>query len=157
MALELSGIEFEAIKEDFLIIDKDGDGQISRNEMLELLGDEKVECLEFMMTLMDTNDKGTVCFTEFLDIMAFLIYNKGITIRIATQFFRAMDKDNDGALDVDEIKTFYDITGNCQQKANNPTTSELDQLVESLDTDHDGKLDFEEFLSGLDKFLSGSC
>ena len=155
MALELSGAEFEAIKDDFITIDQDQNGHIDRKEMLELLGDEKAEHLDFMMTLMDTNGKGAVSFTEFLEIMALMMYNKGVTIRIATQFFRVIDKNKDGFICFDEIKTFYEITGKINV-ANNPTESEIDALVQSLDTDHDGKLNLEEFLTGFDKFLNGT-
>ena len=159
MALELSGAEFEAIKDDFITIDQDQDGHIDRKEMLELLDDEKAEHLDFMMTLMDTNGKGAHSFTEFLEIMAIITYNKGVTKRKATQFFRAIDKNKDGVICVDEFKRswrfFYEITGK-NNVANNPTESEIDALVQSLDTDHDGKLNLEEFLTGFDKFLNGT-
>ena len=90
MALQLSGNEFEAIRDDFLCIDKDGDGQLTREEMLELLAG-KEENLDFMMRLMDADRNGTVEFHEFLEIMAFLNYNKGLNARTAGQFFRALE------------------------------------------------------------------
>ncbi len=41
MSLLLTGDEFEKIRDDFLLIDRDGDGQITREEMLEVLEDKK--------------------------------------------------------------------------------------------------------------------
>ena len=100
MALQLNGMEFEDIRDDFISIDKDGDGQINREEMLQLFNGSKKENLDFMMKLMDINCNGTVEFHEFLEIMAFLVYNKGLNVRTAGHFFRALDKDGDGYLSV---------------------------------------------------------
>lgn len=150
MALQLSGNEFEAIRDDFLSIDKDGDGQLTREEMLELLSG-KEENLDFMMRLMDADRNGTVEFHEFLEIMAFLNYNKGLNARTAGQFFRALDKDGDGYLTVEEIKYFYEMMGK-DTEDKGPCNSEIEALVQSLDTDGDGKIDFEEFQNGIDKF-----
>ena len=150
MALQLSGNEFEAIRDDFLCIDKDGDGQLTREEMLELLSG-KEENLDFMMRLMDADRNGTVEFHEFLEIMAFLNYNKGLNARTAGQFFRALDKDGDGYLTVEEIKYFYEMMGK-DEEGKEPCNSEIEALVQSLDTDGDGKIDFEEFQNGIDKF-----
>lgn len=151
MALQLTGTEFEDIRDDFLIIDKDGDGQINLEEMLELLAGKKEENLDFMMRLMDADCNGTVEFHEFLEIMAILTYNKGLNARTAGQFFRALDKDGNGYLSVEEIKLFYVMTGGTEEKEP-PTTSEIEALVQSLDTDGDGKITFEEFVDGIDKF-----
>merc|ERR1712020_426026 len=98
---------------------------------------------------MDADGNGTVEFIEFLEIMAFLSYNKGLDTRLAKQFFRALDKDGDDFLSVEEIKQFYEMMGDPKQKG--PTKSEIEVLVLSLDTDGDGKVSFDEFLNGIDK------
>ena len=67
MALQLNGKEFEEIRDDFIRIDKDGDGQINLEEMLEFLDGNKNEYIDFMMKLMDTNCNNVrLNFTNFL-------------------------------------------------------------------------------------------
>ena len=150
MSFLLTGDEFEKIRDDFLLIDRDGDGQLTREEMLEVLEDKKEENLDFMMRLMDTDSSGTVEFHEFLEIMAFLNFDKGLNKRSAGQFFRALDKDGDGYLTVAEIQYFYEMIGT--KGETDPTSEEIEVLVKDLDTDGDGKIDFEEFLNGINKF-----
>ena len=67
--------------------------------------------MDFMMKLLDADQNGTVEFHEFLEIMAFLNFNKGLNTRTAGQFFRALDKDGDGYLTVDELGEFYKMVG----------------------------------------------
>ena len=78
MAFQLTGEEFESIRIDFLAIDKDGDGLITRDELLIFCEGKKEEHVDFMMKFMDVNCNGTVEFHEFLEIMAALTYHKGI-------------------------------------------------------------------------------
>ena len=150
MSFLLTGDEFEKIRDDFLQIDRDGDGQLSREEILEVLEDKKEENLDFMMRLMDTDSSGAVEFHEFLEIMAFLNFDKRLNKRSAGQFFRALDKDGDGFLTVAEIQYFYEMIGS--KGETDPTPEEIKILVKDLDTDGDGKIDFEEFLNGINKF-----
>ena len=150
MALQLNGKEFEEIRDDFICIDKDGDGQINLEEMLEFLDGNKNEYIDFMMKLMDINCNGTIEFHEFLAIMAFLLYNKTLNIPTAGQFFRALDKDGDGYLSVAEIKQFYETMISTREEA--PSTEDIEALVQSLDEDDDGKINFEEFFHGIDRF-----
>ena len=150
MSFLLTGDEFEKIRDDFLLIDRDGDGQLTREEMLEVLEDKKEENLDFMMRLMDTDSSGTVEFHEFLEIMAFLNFDKGLNKRSAGQFFRALDKDGDGYLTVAEIQYFYEMIGT--KGETDPSHEEIEVLVKDLDTDGDGTINFEEFLNGINKF-----
>ena len=150
MALNLTSDEFASIRDQFLLIDDDGDGRLTREEMVKLVKDGKEEQLDFMMKLMDADESGTVEFHEFLEIMAFLNFNKGLNTRTAGQFFRALDKDGDGHLTVDELTEFYKMIGDKNDCG--PTREEIEALVEELDKDGDGKVDLQEFLDGIDKF-----
>ena len=150
MALQLTGAEFAMIRDDFLVIDKDGDGRINREELLEVLEGQTEENVDFMMKLMDVDCNGTVEFHEFLEIMAFLAYNKGLNRSTAKQMFRALDKDGDGFLSADEIKRFYEIISDMDDDV--PSAEEIAGLIRSLDSNGDGKIDLEEFITGIDKF-----
>ena len=57
MALQLDGNEFEAIRDKFLAIDTDGDGQLTRAELSEHFGNGKSDKVEFTIKLMDLDNK----------------------------------------------------------------------------------------------------
>ena len=151
MALQLTGEEFEKIRDDFLVIDADGDGRINRDEMLTLLEGEKQDNVDFMMKLMDVDCNGTIEFHEFLEIMAFLTYNKGLNQSTAKQMFRALDKDGDGFLSAHEIKRFYEMISDMDEDV--PSVEEIEELVIYLDGNSDGKIDLEEFIKGIDEIF----
>ena len=151
MALCLTGKEFESIRDQFLLIDQDGDGRINREEIVTLLEGQKEENVEFMMTLMDVDGNGTIEFHEFLEIMAFLSCSHGLNKDAAKQMFRALDKDNDGFLSDYEIKHFYDMI--CDKAEEMPSAEDIEKMVKSLDSNGDGKIDLEEFIKGIDQIL----
>ena len=164
MALNLTSDEFSAIRDQFLLIDEDGDCKLSREEMLKHVQEGKEDALDFMMKLLDADQNGTVEFHEYLEIMAFLNFNKGLrqifsnhiilnrwlNTRTAGQFFRALDKDGDGYLTADELLEFYKMVGEANEGG--PSKEEIEQLIQTLDKDGDGKVDLQEFMDGIDKF-----
>merc|ERR1712018_743404 len=148
MALNLTSDEFASIRDQFCLIDEDGDGRLTKEEMVKLVKDGKGEQLDFMMKLMDADESGTVEFNEFLEIMAFLHFNKGLNTRTAGQFFRALDKDGDGYLTADELGEFYKMVGEANEGG--PSKEEIEKLIQTLDKDGDGKVDLQEFMDGID-------
>ena len=111
MALQLSGCEFEAIRDKFLAIDTDGDGQLTREELSESFGKDKTDKVEFTIKLMDLDNNGVIEFHEFLEMVAFLEYKKGITVQKIKQFFQALDEDGSGTLSAEEIRKGIAPTG----------------------------------------------
>ena len=79
MAVQLNGEEFETIRDKFLSIDKDGDGQLTKDELTEYFGTDKIERVDFTLKLMDLDRSGTIEFHEFMEMVAFLEFNKGVT------------------------------------------------------------------------------
>ena len=148
MALQLTGEEFEMIRDNFLEIDKDGDGRIAREEMLAFLEGETEEHVDFMMKVMGVDGNGTLEFHEFLEIMAFLLYNKGLNQNTARKMFRALDKDGDGFLSAEELKRFYEMVTDADE--NVPSASEIEGLMRCLDINGDGKIDVDEFINAVE-------
>merc|ERR1712018_174216 len=148
MALNLTSDEFASIRDQFCLIDEDGDGRLTKEEMVKLVKDGKGEQLDFMMKLLDADQNGTVEFHEYLEIMAFLNFNKGLNTRTAGQFLRALDKDGDGYLTADELLEFYKMVGEANEGG--PSKEEIEQLIQILDKDGDGKVDLQEFMDGID-------
>ena len=149
MALQLTASEFEAIRDRFLTIDQDGDGQLTKEELTEYFGNDKHEKVDFTMKLMDLDRNGTVEFHEFLEMVAFLDFNKGITEWKIKQFFRALDADGNGVLSADELRRFYKVMATCVVlNSNVKTNDEIEKLISSLDSNGDGSIDCEEFIKG---------
>ena len=153
MALQLSGEEFVSIRDDFLEIDKDGDGQLTRSEMQEYLKEDKHDKADFWMKLMDLDCNGVVEFHEFLEMAAFMEFRKGINECKLKQMFRALDKDGNGFLSTAEMMQFFEMMYADVLIDNLPSLEEIVALIKSLDTNDDGKIIYEEFVKGFEKCL----
>ena len=146
MALQLSGEEFETIRDNFLRIDKDGDGQLTKDELTEYFGTANLERVDFTLRLMDLDRSGAIEFHEFIEMVAFLEFNKGVTEDKLRQFFKAMDADGNGTLSAKELRSFYQsVIG---LNALGPSQEEVEKLIASLDMNGDGNIDCEEFIQG---------
>ena len=66
-------------------------------------------------------------------------------IGFARRCFRAIDTDNSGSLDPEEMYVYLEQLGYGREEA--------EVLIAKADTNHDGSIDFEEFLAGLGKHL----
>ena len=80
MSLQLTNEEFAAIKNEFLEMDTNGDGRLTRTEIARTYKNNKaVDQVDFMMRLMDLDANGSIEFHEFLEMAAFWEYNKRIS------------------------------------------------------------------------------
>ena len=140
MVHELTGKEFEELKEAFRKIDADGSGFISSEELIasSMCTEEDVET---MKALYDVNKDGKIDFYEYLKAMAEIGYEKGEPKLGIMQLYRAFDKNKDGVISKEEIKLGFLLP------------SPVDKIAEQLmcemfgdfDKDGDGKINEEEF------------
>ena len=151
MALQLSGKEFEDIRNGFKGVDKDNDGAISLSEFKNCLRDGKEdekEAADFYMRVYDLNRNGLIEFPEFLEMIAYFRYKKKPNHIQREQMFRALDKNNKGLLSGDDIKRFYKIFSGDDL----PDENTLNDLVHKLDTNGDGQINYLEFSRNYQKF-----
>ena len=154
MALQLSGKEFEEIKDGFKEIDKDISGAISRSELSDFLldckEDAKGDHVDFYMKVYDVDRNGFIEFPEFLEVVAYFLYNKKPNNIAIRGIFRALDKDNKGLVSVDDLRRFHQMFSHDELLDGN----KLDELITVLDTDGDGNINYSEFLKNYEKFES---
>ena len=84
--------------------------------------------------------------------IAALMNNKEEFEKLAKQGYEEVDKNKNGSLDFNEIKS---ILVNFSQRSGlmPPTNAEVEQVYKQLDIDKNGKIDFNEFKGFFRKFL----
>ncbi|WJX85548.1 hypothetical protein P8452_67984 [Trifolium repens] len=129
--------------EDFSLIDKNGDGCITIEELgtaiRSLDVNPTLEELQIMMNDVDANGNGTIEFGEFLDFMARKMKEAQAEKELKEAFW-VFDKDKDGYISSNELRSVLRAIG---EKV---TEEELDQMIKMADMNGDGLIDYQEFI-----------
>ena len=125
----------------FKAIDLDGDGTLSKEEILlcyeEHFGVPITEKeVDELFARIDLDNNGTIDYTEF--VAACMEEKSLITNERLKQAFAMFDKDNSGALSPDEIKEVLCFNSEV-------TPEEVDDIVKQFDQNGDGEIQFDEF------------
>jgi len=143
---EVHGFSEEQIavfEESFSLLDKDGDGNISNDEIRSLMNSlgysPSEEDISTVISKVDTNGNGSVDFDEFLTMMR-RRRSTGESDSELHQVFKVFDKNKDGFIDKDEL---YDMLSRLGEHI---TEEDIREMIEEADClDHDGKVSYEEF------------
>ena len=135
LATQLSEKDMKNLRKIFLALDKNGDGQLSQEEISKgVKSDPKLTDLTSLVKSMDTDGSGSIDYNEFLAaaIGEEVYLNKGKL----QQAFNMFDKDKSGTIELKEIK---DVIG-AELKG---TDEEVwKQMIKDADINGDGKIDF---------------
>lgn len=135
----------------FIVIDKDGDGIINSQDLLDVmksLGGNPTEAeVQEMIHEVDEEGKGAINFNEFLKVMAQKLQVANDEDEDIIEAFKVFDLDRDGFVSVDEMKSVLSSFGLSLPR------NEIEDMFASVDVDNDGQLNFEEFAE-LMKFSS---
>jgi calcium-dependent protein kinase len=129
--------EEEELKRMFKVFDKNSKGTISREifiKQLEML-DENVlskELISDIFTMIDLDGSGTISYNEFLT--SIMDNKKYLTEDRLEKAFRTLDKDDNGYLSVEEIKSVFGGDEKTWKK-----------VLKDVDKNGDGEVDYNEF------------
>lgn len=146
---QLSPEQVAEFKEVFMLFDKDEDGVITFPEVIMVMkslgqrpSDE--ELLEMVRDVSEDKMYDTIEFNEFLQMMS-KQQRKGLSQDTLKDAFRIFDKDDDGFISVEELRSIMKNLGDKM------TDEELDEMLDTADTKHDGLINYSEFVMLLSK------
>jgi calcium-dependent protein kinase len=141
--------EAKRLSETFAKIDKNRDGKLSHEELLEAyvmqMGKEAaVEEVRKTMIQVDVNGSGFIDYHEFITACARkqeLLSKENID-----SAFRILDADQSGKITASELKEFLAAGGNVNKEV-------WDGLIRDVDQNGDGEIDLEEFKEMMIQYL----
>ncbi|KAL9450823.1 hypothetical protein AB3S75_012542 [Citrus x aurantiifolia] len=129
-------------QEAFSMLDKDGDGCITFEELASAIKsldqNPTKEELRNMINEVDLDGNGTIEFLEFLKLMATKMKENEAQEELK-EAFKVFDKDQDGYISPNELRH---VMMNLGEKL---TDEELEQMILEADLDGDGQVNYEEF------------
>ena len=127
----------EELKKMFKVFDKKSKGTINRESFIKQL--EKIdegavsrEIISDIFSKIDLDGSGSISYNEFLT--SILDSKKFLTEDRLTKAFNTLDRDENGLLSVDEIKSFFGGDEKTWKK-----------VLKDVDKNGDGKVDYKEF------------
>ncbi|KAH9507180.1 putative N-acetyltransferase 8B [Bulinus truncatus] len=130
--------------EKFRTFDKNGDGHIDSSELksvLQLLGQVKTDReIKEMINQMDIDGNGKVECREFLRLLEDTYETKEEIQANQRAAFRVFDKDGNGFITTDELRLAMTSMGEKMSE------KEVDQMIREADRNGDGRVDYNEFI-----------
>ncbi|KAK3712658.1 hypothetical protein RRG08_058561 [Elysia crispata] len=129
----------------FAMFDKNGDGHVSKDELIEVMraaGQNPTEAeVKEMIAEVDNNNNGYVEYAEFEDMMA----KRGLNSRFQEEedlraAFKVFDRNGDGFITTDELRVTMVSMGEPL------TQEELEDMISRADINNDGKVHYNEFV-----------
>jgi calcium-dependent protein kinase len=140
----MSQEDMNRLAETFQAIDVNGDGKLSREELVymyretvgEVAAEEEVKKI---MENADTDGNGYIDFTEFMK--ANLDRTKHLCLDNLKTAFQTFDQDGNGTISLDELKSTL--------QSDLESDFELRELIREVDLDGDGEISWKEFATAL--------
>ncbi|KIW04752.1 uncharacterized protein PV09_04478 [Verruconis gallopava] len=144
MSASLTPEQLAEYREAFKIFDKNGDGQITAEELGEImrsLGQNPTATeLQDIIAELDIDNSGAVDFDEFIRMMGQKLTSGGAEDDELLQAFKVFDKDGSGTISAQELKELMISIGESLSK------DEIDEMIREADKDGDGVIDYKEFV-----------
>lgn len=133
-------------------MDTDGDGMLCKKEILDgyaLHFDHEIteEEVDNIFSAIDTDGNGVIDYSEFL--MATMSDKDLMSKEKLKAAFRVFDKDGDGTITPDEIRTTLGAGGVMDKET-------VEKIIFEVDENGDGEISFEEFENMMKKAIGFS-
>lgn len=147
VAQQLKDDQVETLQNTFRVLDRNGDGMLSPQEVKEglaTLGLNIPPGLEEILKTVDTNGTGVIDYSEFL---AATIDRQVLMQRdVCWEAFRVFDLDGDGKLSREELGKLLRGHAGLQTQVDD---SKIQKMIDEVDASGDGSIDFDEFCAML--------
>lgn len=100
-----------------------------------------------IISSVDTNSNEVVDYTEFLT--ACVNKSKILTDKNISEAFKMIDKNGDGKLSLDEIRSAFEV----KTPDGTSSNSYYEEIISTLDLNGDGEIDYEEFKTAMNKLI----
>jgi calcium-dependent protein kinase len=142
--------DIKYFKKSFQIIDKDGNGKITKEELVAQYSkfmslDEACKVAKEIIEKIDQDEDGMIDYTEFL--VSCTERQLVVSLDYLEAAFKAFDLDDSGTITVEEIKN---LLGDGEQYDENIWKT----ILEEADDNNDGCIDLKEFISLMNNFKS---
>lgn len=155
IASQMSENQIKGLRDIFIALDDNGDGQLTVAEMqkgLQQAGFEEIPSdLKQIMEQVDSDGSGVIDYTEFLAAtLDRQMYQKEDVCWAA---FRVFDRDGDGKISKEEMAL---VLGDGDVR--DVLSHDIAELLKEIDANGDGEIDFQEFMEMMkcDK-AKGKC
>lgn len=143
----ISKSEKEKLGKIFKALDTNGDGQLSKDEIMngyeehfgKLLNEDEVDQLFLDV---DTDKSGFIDYSEF--IVATMSSKKNMSEEKLTAAFKLFDTDNSGTISSQELKEVLTSSGHISDET-------IEQILKQADENDDNEIDFSEFCKLMEK------
>ena len=151
IAQQMPDSEVANLKNMFVGIDKNGDGQLTIAEMMDGIQKSGIDIsalgfdLKEVLQNIDSNGSGVIDYTEF--IAATLEKKKYMREDRLWSAFRVFDVDGNGTISKAELHKILNGGG----LGDIDSSRTLDELIQECDLDGDGEISFDEFVKMMSK------
>jgi calcium-dependent protein kinase len=148
IASKLSENDISKIRGHFKQIDVNGDGVITKDELvggIQFMSNFPKENMDMVVSSLDVNDNGVVDYTEFLTgcLLRKSFSNSGYV----ESAFKHFDKDDSGFITANEIREAL-CAGDI---IHGLSTHEIEAMIGEIDKNKDGCIDYREFIEMMNQ------
>lgn len=143
----ISKSEKEKLAQMFKLLDTNGDGKLSKNEIMDgyeehfgkLLNEDEVDKL---FNDVDTDKSGFIDYSEF--IVATMNQKKNLSEEKLTAAFKLFDTDGNGTISPAELKEVLSSSGQISDET-------IEEILKQADENNDGEIEYDEFVEMMKK------